>query len=45
MLSGNAELCTAELSTVKRLIVFKIPFIETLEIVLGHKLKKKIKKK
>lgn len=44
MLSGNAELCTAELSTVKRLIVFKIPFIEMLEIVLRHKLKKKKQK-
>lgn len=40
MLSGNIEFCTAELSTDKRLIVFKIPFIETSEIVLGCKLKK-----
>lgn len=40
MLSGNAELCNTEVSTDKRLIVFKIPFIETSEIVLGRKLKK-----
>lgn len=39
-LSGSAALCTAELSTDKRLIVFKIPFTETSEIVLGRKLKK-----
>lgn len=40
MLSGNAEPCNTELSTDKRLIVFKIPFIETSEIVLRSKLKK-----
>lgn len=40
MLSGNAEPCNTEISTDKRLIVFKIPFIETSEIVLGCKLKK-----
>lgn len=41
MLSGNAEPCNTELSTDKRLTVFKIPFIETSEIVFGCKLKKK----
>lgn len=40
MLSGNAEPCNTELSTDKRLIVLKIPFIETSEIVLRSKLKK-----
>lgn len=40
MLSGNVELCTAESSTDKRLIVFMIPFTEASEIVLECKLKK-----
>lgn len=31
MLSGNAEPCNTGLSTDKRLIVFKIPFIEISE--------------
>lgn len=41
MLSGNAELCTDKQSTDNRLIVFRIPFTEMSEIVLGHKLKKR----
>lgn len=39
MLSGNAELCTAELSTDIRLTGFKIPFLEMSEVVLGSELK------